>query len=232
MPVNEFGQRIGEAVTYDGPATFPRVERLEGRYTILETLSSQKHAKDLFAVYGPDSPRDMWTYLFQEPVETLEELERLLEQLEASTDRVYYAILDKVSGKALGTFSLMRIDQNNRVIEVGAVTFSPALKRTRIGTEAQYLLARYVFEDLGYRRYEWKCDQFNGPSRKAALRLGFTFEGTFRQAVIYKGRTRDTDWFSMLDTEWPARKARFENWLEPDNFDEEGRQYKRLEDCS
>ncbi|KXT84843.1 GNAT family N-acetyltransferase [Streptococcus oralis] len=231
MPVNEFGQMIGKSVD-DTPGQLPAIDCLEGRYARIETLSVEKHAKDLFAVYGPDSPQDMWTYLFQEPVVTLGELEKLLEQLEASTDRVYYAILDKVSGKALGTFSLMRIDQANRVIEVGGVTFSPALKGTRIGTEAHYLLARYVFEDLGYRRYEWKCDQLNGPSRKAALRLGFTFEGTFRQAVIYKGRTRDTDWFSMLDTEWPARKARFENWLEPDNFDEEGRQYKRLEDCS
>lgn len=231
MPVNEYGQMIGEAVKVDRPAAFPSVERLEGRYTVLEALSVQKHANDLFAVYGPASPRVMWTYLFQEPVATMEELEMLLAQLEASKDRAYYAILDKKTGKALGTFSLMRIDQNNRVIEVGAVTYSPALKQTRMATEAQYLLAKYVFEDLGYRRYEWKCDALNSPSRKAAERLGFIYEGRFRQAVIYKGRTRDTDWLSMIDKDWPRVKARFERWLSPENFDQKGQQKQKLEDC-
>ena len=146
----------------------------------------------------------------------------------ARKDRFYYAIIDKVTGKALGTFSLMRIDQNNRVIEVGAVTFSPKLRGTRIGTEAQYLLARYVFEELNYRRYEWKCDVLNMPSRRAAERLGFVYEGTFRQAVVYKGRTRDTDWLSMIDKDWPKVKARLAAWLTPENFDKNGRQYKSL----
>ena len=173
----------------------------------------EKHAKDLLAVYGPDSPRDMWTYLFQPPVENLEELIVALKKMIERKDRFYYAIIDKVTGKALGTFSLMRIDQANRTIEVGAVTFSPALKQTRMGTEAHYLLARYVFEELNYRRYEWKCDALNLPSRKAAERLGFVYEGTFRQAVIYKGCTRDTDWLSMIDKDWPKVKARFEAWL-------------------
>ena len=158
----------------------------------------------------------------------LEELMVALKQMIERKDRFYYAIIDKATGKALGTFSLMRIDQANRVIEVGAVTFSPALKHTRMGTEAQFLLARYVFEELNYRRYEWKCDALNLPSRKAAERLGFIYEGTFRQAVIYKGRTRDTDWLSMIDKDWPKVKDRLEIWLSPENFDKNGRQYKSL----
>ena len=231
MPVNKYGQIIGESVVGHTSGKLPAIDFLEGRYARIEALSVEKHAKDLLAVYGPDTPREMWTYLFQEPVADIEELVTLLNQMLARKDRFYYAIIDKATGKALGTFSLMRIDQNNRVIEVGAVTFSPELRGTRIGTEAQYLLARYVFEELNYRRYEWKCDALNLPSRKAAERLGFIYEGTFRQAVIYKGRTRDTDWMSMIDKDWPRVKARFEAWLKPDNFDENGQQIKSLREC-
>ena len=181
-------------------------------------------------MYGPDSPADMWTYLFQNPAQSQEEWSKLLEQMLAAQDRFHYAIVDKESGKALGTFALMRIDRNNRVIEVGSVTYSPKLKRTRLATEAQYLLARYVFEELEYRRYEWKCDALNQPSRRAAERLGFTYEGRFRQALVYKGRNRDTDWLSMIDRDWPAVKSRLEKWLSPDNFDEKGQQIKALSD--
>ena len=227
MPVNEYGQMIGEPVE-DTPGVLPSLVRIEGRYTILEALSVEKHAEDLLAVYGPDTPRDMWTYLFQEPVADMEELVNLLNQMLAREDRFFYAILDRETGKAMGTFSLMRIDQNNRVVEVGTVIFSPKLRGTRIGTEAQYLLARYVFEELNYRRYEWKCDALNLPSRRAAERLGFVYEGTFRQAVVYKGRTRDTDWLSMIDKDWPKVKARLETWLAPENFDKNGKQYKSL----
>ena len=227
MPVNEYGQMIGEPVD-DTPGVLPSLVRIEGQYTIIEALSVEKHAKDLLAVYGPDSPRDMWTYLFQPSVENLEELIVALKQMIERKDRFYYAIIDKVTGKALGTFSLMRIDQANRVIEVGTVTFSPVLKQTRMGTEAHYLLARYVFEELHYRRYEWKCDALNLPSRRAAERLGFVYEGTFRQAVVYKGRTRDTDWLSMIDKDWPQVKTRLEAWLVPENFDKNGQQYKNL----
>ena len=155
MPVNEYGQMIGESMEGYTPGELPSIDFLEGRYARIEALSVEKHAEDLLAVYGPDTPREMWTYLFQEPVADMEELVSLLNQMLARKDRFYYAIIDKATGKALGTFSLMRIDQNNRVIEVGAVTFSPELRGTRIGTEAQYLLARYVFEELHYRRYEW-----------------------------------------------------------------------------
>ena len=228
MPVNEYGQIIGEPMKGYTPGELPSIDFLEGRYARIEALSVEKHAEDLLAVYGPDTPREMWTYLFQEPVANMEELVSLLNQMLTRKDRFFYAILDRETGKALGTFSLMRIDQNNRVIEVGAVTVSPALKGTRIGTEAQYLLASYVFEELNYRRYEWKCDSLNLPSRRAAERLGFVYEGTFRQAVVYKGRTRDTDWLSMIDKDWPRVKARLEAWLAPENFDKNGRQYKSL----
>ena len=231
MPVNEYGQIIGESVVGHTSGKLPAIDFLEGRYARIEALSVEKHAEDLLAVYGPDTPREMWTYLFQEPVADMEELVNLLNQMLARKDRFFYAILDRETGKALGTFSLMRIDQANRTIEVGAVTFSPALKQTRMGTEAHYLLARYVFEELNYRRYEWKCDALNLPSRKAAERLGFVYEGTFRQAVIYKGRTRDTDWLSMIDKDWPQVKARLETWLAPKNFDKNGQQIKSLRQC-
>ena len=141
MPVNEYGQMIGESMEGYTPGKLPSIDFLEGRYARIEALSVEKHARDLLAVYGPDTPQEMWTYLFQEPVVDMEELVTLLNQMLARKDRFYYAIIDKATGKALGTFSLMRIDQNNRVIEVGAVTFSPELRGTRIGTEAQYLLA-------------------------------------------------------------------------------------------
>ena len=231
MPVNEYGQIIGESVVGHTSGKLPAIDFLEGRYARIEALSVEKHAEDLLAVYGSDTPREMWTYLFQEPVADMEELVNLLNQMLARKDRFFYAILDRETGKALGTFSLMRIDQANRTIEVGAVTFSPALKQTRMGTEAHYLLARYVFEELNYRRYEWKCDALNLPSRKAAERLGFVYEGTFRQSVIYKGRTRDTDWLSMIDKEWPQVRARLEAWLHPENFDKNGQQIKSLRQC-
>ena len=228
MPVNEYGQMIGESVVGHTSGKLPAIDFLEGRYARIEALSVEKHAEDLLAVYGPDTPREMWTYLFQEPVADREELVSLLNQMLARQDRFFYAILDRETGKALGTFSLMRIDQNNRVVEVGTVIFPPELRGTRIGTEAQYLLARYVFEELNYRRYEWKCDALNLPSRRAAERLGFVYEGTFRQAIVYKGRTRDTDWLAMIDKDWPQVKTRLEAWLRPENFDKNGRQYKSL----
>ena len=230
MKMNELGQPIGDALPNFKPGDLPKMERLEGRYVIVECLSKDKHGADLYEVYGPDSPADMWTYLFQNPVQSQEEWSALLDQMLAAQDRFYYAIVDKESGKALGTFALMRINRGSHVIEVGSVTYSPQLKRTRLATEAQYLLARYVFEELEYRRYEWKCDALNQPSRYAAERLGFIYEGTFRQAVVYKGRNRDTDWLAMIDKDWPAVKIRLEKWLSPDNFDENGQQIKALSD--
>ena len=137
---------------------------------------------------------------------------------------MFFAILDNPSGKAVGYASYMRIEPVHRVIEVGSILYTPRLQQTTLATEAMYLMARHVFEDLGYRRYEWKCNALNAPSRRAALRFGFTFEGIFRQHMIVKGRNRDTAWFSMLDSEWPVRKANFERWLDPSNFGADGRQ--------
>ena len=229
MQINTFGQKIGDSLPHYSSGRLPNIERLEGRYVVIERLS-KNHAKDLYTVYGPESPDEMWTYLFKGPVATPAEWDVLLDELMTAQGRFYYAILDKKTNQALGTFSLMRIDHANRVIEVGAVTYSPQLKQTRMATEAQYLLARYVFEELGYRRYEWKCDALNQASRHAAERLGFAYEGRFRQAVVYKGRTRDTDWLSIIDREWPAVKARLEKWLDPHNFDDHGMQKQRLSD--
>jgi RimJ/RimL family protein N-acetyltransferase len=146
----------------------------------------------------------------------------------ASEDPLFYAIVDRASGRAVGRAALMRIEPLHRVIEVGSILFTPPLQRTRGATEAMYLMARYVFDELGYRRYEWKCNALNEPSRAAALRLGFTYEGLFRQHMIIKGRNRDTAWYSMIDTEWQARRARFETWLAPENFDASGRQRTAL----
>jgi RimJ/RimL family protein N-acetyltransferase len=146
-----------------------------------------------------------------------------IKQRAAAADPYAYAIIE-MSGRAIGYFTLLRIEPQMRVIEVGHVIYSPALQRTPLGTEAQYLLARYAFETLGYRRYEWKCNALNAASWRAALRYGFTYEGTFRQHIIAKGRNRDNAWFSMLDSEWPSRKLNFECWLAPENFDSEGRQ--------
>jgi RimJ/RimL family protein N-acetyltransferase len=146
----------------------------------------------------------------------------------ASADPLFYAIVDRASGLAVGRAALMRIEPAHRVIEVGSILFTPGLQRTRGATEAMYLMARYVFDDLGYRRYEWKCNALNQPSRAAALRLGFTYEGLFRQHMIIKGRNRDTAWYSMIDTEWRARRGRIETWLAPENFDANGRQRTAL----
>ena len=150
----------------------------------------------------------------------------------SNVNSYYFAIIDHNCQKALGYLSLMNIDSINGKIEVGNVHYSNQLKKTKVATEVQYLLAKYVFEQLGYRRYEWKCDSLNEPSRKAALRLGFMYEGMFRQAVIYKGRNRDTTWYSMIDKEWPVLNERFEQWLSPNNFDEDGQQRIRLQDIN
>ena len=152
-------------------------------------------------------------------ISDLDEFRANIEAKARSTDPLFFAVIDNASGRAVGYQTFMRIDAANRVIEVGNILYTPAMQRTAGATEAQYLFARYVFEELGYRRYEWKCNALNAPSRRAAERFGFTFEGIFRQHMIVKGRNRDTAWFAMLDSEWPARKAAYERWLTPENFD-------------
>lgn len=228
MHHNHLNQPIGTPLPNFTAGEYPNATLLQGRFCRLEKLSAA-HAENLFAVYSSDER--YWTYLPLAPFNDKKQFSEFLQQIAASTDPYYFAIIDEQTGQAVGTFALMRIDPNNRVVEVGWVIYSPTLQKTKIATEAQFLLAKYVFETLQYRRYEWKCDSLNTPSRNAALRLGFSYEGTFRQAQVYHGRNRDTAWFSMLDIEWESRKARFEHWLADENFDENGQQKKSLDEC-
>ncbi len=221
-------QPVGPAVP-SGPARRPERVTLTGRYVDVGPLDAAAHGDALFAATGGAEHGWLWTYLFDGPFTDRAAFVRALTTKAASQDPFFFAIVDRTTGTAVGMAALMRIEPAHRVIEVGSILYAPALQRTRGSTEAMYLMARYVFEDLGYRRYEWKCNALNEPSRVAALRLGFTFEGIFRQHMIIKGRNRDTAWYSMLDLEWPARRRAFEAWLAPDNFDSDGRQKTRLD---
>jgi RimJ/RimL family protein N-acetyltransferase len=208
------------------PAQEPGPVTLTGRFGSVTRLDAARHGDSLWqALRGHD---DVWTYLPPEPFADQAGFAAWLGERERSTRPYYfYSILD-TEGRAAGLASLMEIRPAMRVVEVGHIVYSPALQRTALGTEAQYLLMRYAFETLGYRRYEWKCNALNEPSRRAALRYGFTFEGVFRQHMIVKGRNRDTAWFSILDAEWPDRKVAFERWLRPENFDSKGAQQLSL----
>ena len=219
-------QPIGEPVADPSPAPRPGAVTLQGRYGRVERLAPGRHGGDLWsALQGHD---EIWTYMSAYgPFADAAAFQQWLASREQLVDPYYYTILD-TSGRALGLSTLMEIRPEHRSIEVGHIVYSPALQRTPLATEAQYLLAAYVFDTLGYRRYEWKCNALNSASRRAALRFGFGFEGVLRQHMIAKGRNRDTAYFSMLDSEWPARKATFERWLAPENFDKQGQQKTRL----
>jgi RimJ/RimL family protein N-acetyltransferase len=213
------------------PAKRPERVMLKGRWITLAPLDAEKHAEALYAGSNGDAVREsVWTYLFDGPYSSPDDFRSNIELKARSADPLFFAVIDNTTGHAVGYQTLMRIDAPNRVIEVGNIMYTPAMQRTAGATEAQYLFARYVFDELGYRRYEWKCNNFNAPSKRAAERFGFTFEGVFRQHMIVKGRNRDTAWFAMLDGEWLARKAAYERWLKPDNFDEKGRQKQKLSD--
>jgi RimJ/RimL family protein N-acetyltransferase len=210
------------------PAPLPARIVLEGRDVSVVPLDPTAHGDALFGGTAGRKHANLWMYMFDGPFQSRPAFDAALRRWADSTDPRFYAIVDRASGLALGRAALMRVDPVHRVIEVGSILYSRRLQRTRGATEAMYLMARYVFEELGYRRYEWKCNALNEASRVAALRLGFTFEGVFRQHMIVKGRNRDTAWYSIVDTEWPARKARFERWLSPENFDGAGRQRTSL----
>lgn len=227
--LDDNGDPVGPLV--DGWVPRPRPSRtvLDGRTVRLEPLSAA-HVPDLFAAYSTDASGRMWTYLSVGPFAVEADFAAWIDSIVSSEDPLFFAAVDKASGKAVGIVSYLRIDPANGCLEVGWVTWSPLMQRSATSTEAQYLLMKYAFDGLGYRRYEWKCNALNAPSMKAAERLGFSYEGTFRQAVIVKGRNRDTAWFSVIDAEWPALKTAFEAWLKPDNFDAGGRQKSRLED--
>jgi RimJ/RimL family protein N-acetyltransferase len=222
--LNEFGQPIGEPVPGWTPRERPGDVTLTGTWCRLEPLDAARHADDLYAAYRSAPDQRDWTYMAVGPFDTLDDYRRYAEGAARSVDPKHYAVIGLKTGRAVGTLALMRQDPGNGVIEVGSVTFSPLLKQTPLSTEAQFLLMAYAFDTLGYRRYEWKCDSLNAPSRAAAQRLGFSYDGLFRQAVMYKGRNRDTAWFSILDKEWAPIKRAFAAWLAPENFDDEGRQ--------
>jgi RimJ/RimL family protein N-acetyltransferase len=218
-------QEVGQAVDAT-PAKRPAPVTIQGRYGRIEKLSSSKHGAALWnAVKTHDA---VWTYLFNGPFSVRADFDAYIGMVASRDDPYAYAILDKEE-QPVGFATLMEIRPANRVIEVGNILYSPLLQKTPLATEVQYLLAHYAFEELGNRRYEWKCNSLNEPSRRAALRFGFTFEGIFHQHMIVKGRSRDTAWYAMMDHEWPSRKAAFEAWLDPSNFDAQGKQKKKLE---
>jgi RimJ/RimL family protein N-acetyltransferase len=207
------------------PCPRPARAVLEGRYATLEPLALA-HVEGLMAASADAASFD---YLFDVPPKGRDDLRAWIEQRMKSEDPLFHTVVDKASGVAGGRQTFMRITPEHGVIEIGNILWGPAIARTRVATEALYLAARYVFEDLGYRRFEWKCNDLNEPSKRAARRFGFAFEGVFRQHMWVKGANRDTAWFAMLDRDWPAIRAAYERWLDPANFDAAGRQRSRLE---
>jgi RimJ/RimL family protein N-acetyltransferase len=220
-PHPETGQLVGLAVDI-AAAKLPGPVTLKGRFGTVARLDPGRDALALWQALRDHE--DIWTYISSAgPFDDERAFSAWLVERETGQDPYFYSVLDH-NGRALGLLALMAIRPDMRIVEVGSIVYSPALQRTPLATETQYLLARYAFETLGYRRYEWKCNSLNAASRRAALRYGFAFEGIFRQHMITRGRNRDTAWFSMLDSEWPPRKRNFERWLAPDNFDNDGRQ--------
>ena len=203
---------------------------LDGRYARLEPLDPSRHTDDLFAAATAPGAADRFRYLFESEPADAAEFSAWVTKAAASGDPLLFAVIDRATGRAEGRQALMRIDPVHGVIEIGSIHWGPAIARSRVTTEALYLFARYAFETLGYRRFEWKCNNLNEPSKRAALRFGFTYEGLFRQHMVAKGQNRDTAWFSIIDTEWPGLARAFQAWLAPQNFDETGRQRQRLED--
>ena len=221
--VNEFGQPIGLPLTGWQPPPRPAREPMMGRFCRVEPLVPDRHAEDLYAAYALDTDARGWTYLPYGPFGSIEDCRTWMDTTCLGDDPLFFAIVDNATDKAVGAAAYLRIDPKNGVIEVGHLRYSSLLQRTAAATEAMWLMMKRAF-DLGYRRYEWKCDALNAPSRAAAQRLGFTFEGLFRQAIVVRGRSRDTAWYSIVDKEWPAVDAAFQRWLDPENFDGHGRQ--------
>lgn len=225
---NRLGQPIGEPVPDWQPVPRPPRRAMEGRWCRVEPLELRRHAGDLFAAYREDTEGRIWTYLPYGPFSTPASFEAWIRETCLGDDPLFHAIVDSHSGKAVGVASYLGIDPAFGVIEVAHLNYAPRLQRTPAATEAMFLMMRRVFAELGYRRYEWKCDALNAGSRRAAERLGFRFEGVFRQAMIYKARNRDTAWYAVTDQEWPALERAYAAWLDPGNFDASGRQKARL----
>lgn len=201
---------------------------LDGRYARLEPLSVA-HAPNLFEASAAPGAQQRFAYLFDLPPAAMADMSAWIAKAGGGADPLFSAVIDKSSGRATGRQALMRITPEHGVIEIGHILWGPAISRTRVATEALYLAARHVFEDLGYRRFEWKCNNLNQPSKAAALRFGFSYEGLFRQHMWAKGANRDTAWFSMLDSEWPGFRREYDRWLEPSNFDAAGGQKSKLQ---
>ncbi len=226
---NSLGQAIGAPVQMTFPRPRPPATPMIGRWCSVVPTDVTAHADALFDAFSADKPGGNWTYLPYGPFDSRDALQRWMQDTCTGPDPLFHTILDG-HGRARGLASYLRIEPATGVIEVGHIHLANALQRTPAATEAMFLMMQRVFDELGYRRYEWKCDALNEPSRRAALRLGFRFEGIFRKATHYKGRNRDTAWFSVIDDEWPTVRAAFQQWLSPANMDDHGRQRRRLED--
>lgn len=228
---NALGQPVGFPLPNWVPPPCPPREILTGRYCRLEPLDPERHASALYAANSADVSQRMWTYLPYGPFESLDGYQSWMQTVCSTNDPQFSAIVNLQTGQPVGVASYLRIDPAAGSIEVGHLAYSPQLQRTPAATESMFLMMRRAFE-LGYRRYEWKCDALNAPSRAAAERLGFRFEGLFRQATIYKQRNRDTAWYSIIDREWPALEAAYHRWLDPANFDSQGHQRTRFSDLT
>jgi RimJ/RimL family protein N-acetyltransferase len=227
--LNDLGLPIGLPVLGWTPVQSPPRTPMGGYYCRVEPLEIDRHAKDLFEAYKADTENRVWTYLAYGPFDTFDSYVDWMQRVCTGNDPMFFAVVK--DNKALGVASYLRIDPSIGSIEVGHINFSPALQRTPASTEALYLMMKRAFT-LGYRRYEWKCDALNAKSRATAQRLGLSYEGIFRQATVYKGRNRDTAWYAAIDQEWPALEQAFEQWLDPSNFDEHGKQRARLADLT
>ena len=212
------------------PRKAPERSVLEGRYARLEPLDPARHADGLFAALMIEAPPDAHLYLFETAM-SRPDFQSWIKAKAARKDILCHVVIDRQSGRIGGRQDFMRIDQTHGVIEIGSIHWGPVISRSRVETEALFLHADHAFSALGYRRYEWKCNNENEPSKRAALRFGFTHEGLFRQHMVAKGRNRDTAWFSIIDAEWPALRSAYEAWLDPANFDAAGHQKRSLGEC-
>jgi RimJ/RimL family protein N-acetyltransferase len=228
--MNKLDQPIGDELIgwsgVDPPSRIP----MEGRFCRIEPLDAERHLDDLFEAYSVDTDGRLWTYMVDGPFNSIDELRGWMETACTSDDPLFHALVDLTTGKAVGMAAYMRISPKVGVIEVGSISYSMRIQRTPAATEAMFLMMSRVFNELGYRRYEWKCDSLNAASRRAAERLGFRFDGLFKQSVVYKGRNRDTAWYSILDRDWPPIEKAYTSWLDADNFDEDGQQKRKLQE--
>ncbi len=223
------GRKLGAVVAGWTPPPRPGPDRIIGRYAALERLDADTHAADLYQAFVVDP--SLWDYLFEGPFTSAASFHRWLRDCAAKPDMFFVAVRDLATGNCVGMASYLRIAPEAGSIEVGNICFGPTLQRTRAATDAMFLMMQWAFE-AGYRRYEWKCNALNMPSRRAAQRLGFSYEGIFRQAVVVKGRNRDTAWFAMIDKEWPALREAYQAWLSPSNFTVQGKQRESLKDLT